>query len=69
VEASDCVKPALKSVQQIRIRRCSKYRMIGFRIQMGSKRSYACGSIKVKKLSGGRLLMPYKPRECGSSVV
>jgi hypothetical protein len=69
VEAADCVKPPLKSVQKTRIRSRRKYRAIGFRIQMGSKTSYACGSRKVKKLSARRLLMPYKPRDYGSSDV
>jgi hypothetical protein len=64
VEAADCVKPPLKSVQKTRIRSRRKYRAIGFRIQMGSKTSYACGSRKVKKLKGNGV---YKARILGTS--
>jgi len=49
VEVADCVKPALKSVQEMEIRKRGRCRIIGFRIQMGSKTSYACCSSKVKK--------------------
>ena len=69
MEAADCVKPTLKSVQEMQIRRRRKYRVIGFRIQIGLKTYYACGSRKVKKLKGRRSLMPRKPHDYGSSVV
>ena len=49
MEVADCVKPALKSVQEMEIRKQWRCRIIGFRIQMGSKTSYACCSSKVKK--------------------
>jgi hypothetical protein len=59
VEVADCVKPALKSVQEMEIRKRGRCRILGFRIQIGSKTSYACGSSKVKKreVSGDLCLM------------
>jgi hypothetical protein len=56
VEVADCVKPALKSVQEMEIRKRWRCRIIGFRIRMGSKTSYACDSGKVKKLRVARRL-------------
>ena len=64
MEVADCVKPALKSVQEIEIRKRGRCRIIGFRIQMGSETSYAGCSSKVKKLKGNGV---YKVRILGTS--
>jgi len=64
VEVADCVRPALKSVQEMEIRKRGRCRIIGFRIQIGSRTSYACGSSKVKKLKGNGV---YKARILGTN--
>jgi len=69
VEVEACLKPDLKYFHETRIKRRRKHRVVDFSIRIGLKTYYACGSSKVKKLSGRRLLIPYKPHDYGSSVV
>jgi hypothetical protein len=68
VEVPVCLKPALKHVHEIRIKRQRRYRAIGFRIQRGLKTSYARAGREVKKLSGRCRFMPHTPNDYSSSA-
>jgi hypothetical protein len=49
-EVADCVKPALESIHETRIKRQVRHLIISFRIQIGLNPSYAYAGAEVKKL-------------------